>query len=91
MLRVHLEMSSEDVLWNDSFDEQAGEVPLAKLKTLKVLWSLPGQAEAVGLDVKSGKLFFGEPNELVPVDISLSDYLELALDPDFLDQLRALD
>ncbi len=88
-LRDFLETSSEDVLWNDSFDEQAGEVPLGKLKKLKVLWSLPGQAEAVGIDSKTGKLFFGEPNSLVALDLTLAAYLSLALDPDFLEKIRA--
>lgn len=88
-LSAFLETSSEDVLWNDSFDEQEGDVPLAKLKKLKVLWSLPGQAEAVGIDSKTGKLFFGEPNSLVPLELTLAEYLELAVDPDFLEKLRA--
>ena len=89
-LRALLETSSEDVLWNDQFDEQSdGQVPLAKLKRLKVLWSLPGQAEAVGIDAKTGALFFGEPNSVAPLKLKLREYLELALDPQFLEKIRA--
>jgi hypothetical protein len=89
-LKALLETTSEEVLWNDYFDEQFEKpaVPLAKLKKLKVLWSLPGQAEAVGIDTKTGALFFGEPNDVRPLELKLEQYLELALAPDFLDKVR---
>lgn len=91
-LRAFLETSSEDVLWNTDFEEQQGavpRVPLAKLKKLKVLWSLPGQPEAIGIDSKTGKLFFGETNDVAPLKLTLAQYLELALDPDFLEKIRS--
>jgi hypothetical protein len=74
--------SSEDELWNDEFDDDRpkGYLSLAALKRARVLWSLPGREESVGIVLgKRPMLCFGAPNSVQELAVDLETYLGVML------------